>query len=82
MAPHASIKAEAKHLIDQLPETASWDDVMYEVYVRQAIEQGQADIKAGRVVPHDEVLARVLGARKGIHSSPPIRSHLVLGAGY
>ena len=64
MAPHTSVKTEAKRLIDQLPESASWDDVMYEVYVRQAIEQGRADIQAGRVVPHDEVLARVLGARK------------------
>ncbi len=64
MAPNTSVKTEAKRLIDQLPETASWDDVMYEVYVRQAIEQGRADIKAGRVVPHDEVLARVLGTRK------------------
>ena len=64
MAPNTSIKAEAKRLIDQLPETASWDDVMYEVYVRQAIEQGRADIEAGRVVPHDEVLAKVLGGRR------------------
>ena len=64
MTPHASVKAEAKWLIDQLPESASWDDVMYEVYVRQAIEQGRADIDAGRVIPHDEVLAKVLGGRK------------------
>ena len=64
MAPNTSIKAEAKRLIDQLPETASWDDVMYEVYVQQAIEQGRADIEAGRVVPHDEVLAKVLGGRR------------------
>ncbi|MEO6059399.1 MAG: hypothetical protein ABIQ05_05485 [Candidatus Limnocylindria bacterium] len=64
MAPNTSIKTEAKRLIDQLPETASWDDVMYEVYVRQAIEQGRADIEAGRVVPHDEVLAKVLGGRR------------------
>ncbi|MEO6066713.1 MAG: hypothetical protein ABIQ41_01885 [Gemmatimonadales bacterium] len=64
MAPNTSVKTEAKRLIDQLPETASWDDVMYEVYVRQAIEQGRADIEAGRVVPHDEVLAKVLGGRR------------------
>ena len=64
MAPHTSVKTEARRLVDQLPETASWDDVMYEVYVRQAIAQGRADIEAGRVVPHDEVLARVLGTRK------------------
>ena len=31
---------------------------MYEIYVRQAIERGIADADAGRVIPHDEVLAR------------------------
>ena len=44
--------------VEQLPEHASWDDLMYEIYVRQAIERGIADADAGRVIPHDEVLAR------------------------
>lgn len=64
MTRSPNIKAEAKQLVDQLPEQASWDDVMYEVYVRQAIAQGRAEVREGRVVPHDQVLARVLGSRK------------------
>ena len=64
MARSPNIKAEAKQLVDQLPEQASWDDVMYEVYVCQAIAQGRAEVREGRVVPHDQVLARVLGRRK------------------
>ena len=53
------IRGDAKRLIDQLPAGASWDDVAYEVYVRQAIEQGIADADAGRVVDHETALARV-----------------------
>jgi len=59
----ASIKSEAKRLVDQLPEHASWDDLMYEVYVRQSVDRGIADADAGRVVSHDEALNR-LGLRK------------------
>lgn len=61
MAEPSRVKEEARRLIDRLPEDASWDDVMYEVYVRQAIDRGIADAEAGRVIPHEEVLARVLG---------------------
>ena len=53
------IRPDAKRLIDQLPAEASWDDVAYEVYVRQAIEQGIVDADAGRTVDHETALARV-----------------------
>ena len=58
MTPPTDVKREALRLIEQLPEHASWDDLMYEIYVRQAIELGLADAEAGRVVSHEEVVAR------------------------
>jgi predicted transcriptional regulator len=42
-----------------LPESADWDDLAYEIYVRQSIEAGLADADAGRSVDTDEALARV-----------------------
>jgi len=45
-----SIKEEAHRLVDQLSEDATWDDLMYQIYVRQNIEAGLADGEAGRVV--------------------------------
>jgi hypothetical protein len=42
------IKDVAKSLIDKMPDNATWDDLMYEIYVRQAIESGLEDSKAGR----------------------------------
>ncbi len=41
-------KDEAHKLIDQLPPDATWDDLMYKIYVREAIEKGLEDSKAGR----------------------------------
>ena len=56
--PAASIKDEAHRLVDQLSEDATWDDLMYEIYVRQAIERGLADSAAGRTTPVEEVRSR------------------------
>ncbi|MGV1108345.1 hypothetical protein KM317_00565 [Xanthomonas translucens pv. arrhenatheri] len=52
------MKTEAEQLVRSLPEQASWDDLMYEIYVRQKIEQGLRAAEEGRVVPHDEVRRR------------------------
>jgi hypothetical protein len=43
------LKEEAKKLIDKLPENFEWEDLMHEIYVRQAIESGLKDSKAGQV---------------------------------
>ena len=59
MADAPDIRDDAKRLIEHLPAGASWDDLAYEVYVRQAIEQGLADADAGRTVDHEAALARV-----------------------
>lgn len=59
MANSRNIKPDALKLVEGLPDSASWDDLAYEVYVRQAIEAGLRDVEAGRVVDHTEALARV-----------------------
>jgi predicted transcriptional regulator len=49
------IKSAARQLVDSLPDDATWDDVMYHVYVRQAIEAGRRDAAEGRLVDVAEV---------------------------
>lgn len=46
---HTIVKEEAQKLINKLPANSSWEDLMHEIYVRQAIEAGLEDSKAGRV---------------------------------
>ena len=41
-------KEEAHKLIDRMPADATWDDLMQEIYVREAIAKGLADSEAGR----------------------------------
>jgi len=59
MADTPDIRPDAKRLVDQLPPSASWDDLAYEIHVRQSIEQGAADADAGRTLDHESALARV-----------------------
>jgi len=50
-----AIKDEAAKLVEALPEDATWDDLMYEIYVRQAIDSGLADSDADDVTSIEDV---------------------------
>ena len=41
-------KDEAHELVERMSENATWDDLIDEIYVRQVIERGLADSRAGR----------------------------------
>ena len=61
-------KEQVRAVLDQLPDDCSLDDVLYHVYVLQAVARGRADIQEGRTLTHEEV------ERK-------LREKWVLGAG-
>ncbi|MCD1596777.1 hypothetical protein [Rheinheimera aquimaris] len=48
-------KDEAHKLIDQLPADATWEDLMEQIYVRQAIEQGLSDSEQGKLQSVQEI---------------------------
>ena len=54
----STVKEEARRLIDRLPDDATWEDIQYEVYVRQAIDAGLKDSQEGRTVPLAEARRR------------------------
>ena len=49
---------EAHELVNRMPENATWDDLIDEIYVRQVIERGLADSKTGRTTDVREVRRR------------------------
>ena len=49
------IKDEAHKLVDKMPENATWDDLIYEIYVRQVVEKGLSDSQAGRTKSVSEI---------------------------
>ena len=48
-------KEEAHKLIDKMPADASWNDLIHEIYVRETIERGLEDSKAGRTKDVNEL---------------------------
>ncbi len=56
--PATNVKKEANDLLQKLPDDATWDDLMYEIYVRQAIELGLEDSKAGRTTDVKDIRAK------------------------
>ncbi len=48
-------KEAVRALLDRLPDDCSMEDVLYHVYVLRAIARGQADVAAGRTIPHEQV---------------------------
>ena len=53
-----NIRVESQNLLKDIPEDATWDDLMYKIYVRQAVEAGIKDSDAGRTIDVKEVRAR------------------------
>ena len=50
-----NLKREAHRLIKELPEEATWEDLMYRIYVREAIEAGLEDSNHGRTTAFEAV---------------------------
>ena len=50
-------KDTVRALLDRLPDDCSLDDVLYHLYVVQAVGQGLADAETNRVISHEQVAA-------------------------
>lgn len=53
----AKIKLET--IIRNLPELVDIEDLMYRLYLLEKIEAGEADIREGRVLSHDQAVERL-----------------------
>ncbi|MEM7480056.1 MAG: hypothetical protein AAF481_02685 [Acidobacteriota bacterium] len=53
------IKEEVKQMVDKLPEDATWDDLMYEIYVKQKVASASMAADGGQVVSHEEARKRM-----------------------
>jgi predicted transcriptional regulator len=58
--PMSIIKKEAEKLIDTLPEQATWDDIMYEFYIKKKLTVALKAADQGNVTDHEEVKKRLL----------------------
>lgn len=52
-------KRDIMESLDRLPEDATIDDFIEHLTFLVAVEQGLADIDAGRVISHEELVERI-----------------------
>jgi hypothetical protein len=55
MSNTTPIKEEARRLVEELPENATWSDFVRLVVERQRVEEGIADLDAGIAWTSDEI---------------------------
>jgi hypothetical protein len=51
-------KELAHKLVDQMPANATWDDLIYEIYVREVIERGLVDSRTDRTKDVRDIRAK------------------------
>jgi len=54
-----SAKDEVRRILEQIPESASFEDIQYHIYVREKVDRGLDDKKQGRVISQEEVERRM-----------------------
>lgn len=52
-------KDMVRALLERLPDDCTLDDVLYHLYVVQAVERGRVDVAAGQTIPHEQVAAEL-----------------------
>lgn len=52
-------KQEALNLIQNLPDSASTEDILESLIVKQQIEKGLADAEQGRTISNEELQSRL-----------------------
>lgn len=53
-------KKQALDVLRKLPAKATWDEIMYEIFVQKKIEAGIRAADQGKVISHDVVKKRFL----------------------
>lgn len=57
--PDESVRDQLKHVVDELPPDATFEDAIERLVFLAKIDAGLADCDAGRSVPHEEVKRRL-----------------------
>jgi len=50
-----TIKESAQQIIAGLPDNVTWDEIQYRLYLKEMIDEAEAEIAAEKVVSHEEV---------------------------
>lgn len=52
-------KQEVQKILEHVPDSASFEDIQYHIYVREKIEKGLQEVKNGQIISQEEVEKRM-----------------------
>jgi predicted transcriptional regulator len=55
----SKVKKAVVDLVKALPDSCTFEDVQYQLYVRQKVERSMRAVAAGRVLSHEQVKKRL-----------------------
>lgn len=50
-----TVKESAQQIIAGLPDNVTWDEIQYRLYLKEMIDEAEAEVAAGQVVSLEEV---------------------------
>jgi predicted transcriptional regulator len=53
-------KNEAIKLLESISDQATWEEIMYQLYVKMKVSSGLNDMNEGKVITNDEAMKRLL----------------------
>lgn len=54
-----SVKGEVIKLIEELPDTATMEEILHKIYVRARIEEGIKELDEGKGVVHEQAMEQI-----------------------
>lgn len=57
-------KDDAKRIIKGLSDYATWDDIMYQFYIKGKISNSLKAAEEGKIMSHDDAKKRIIGKRR------------------
>jgi hypothetical protein len=61
-----SAKQAAISIIERMPDDASFDDILYALYVRQRVERSLRNAESGNIIDHDDMKRDIAAWRESV----------------
>ena len=52
-------KAKIENILERMPATIEVEDLIYQLYLLEKLEEGEQDIREGRILSHDQAILRI-----------------------
>ena len=52
-------KAKIANILESMPAVIDVEDFIYQLYLLEKLEEGESDIREGRILSHDQAVERI-----------------------